>query len=122
MATIFTNAKEESIAVAFTIASSGNTSDAINLKSYSILGVHIPGSWTTADIVLLTSFDQGVTYVPVCAASDAAEVAFKAAAGKYVQFATPLQGLKYVKVQSGPTSAKVTQSAERTVYLIVKEL
>jgi len=103
------------------IASGSSLSAAIPLDRRPVLRILIPSGWTTASITFLGSYN-GADYFDITdEAGDEVELA--AAASKMLQIANPDNwgGIPYLKIRSGTSGTPVTQAADRTITLSVRD-
>lgn len=102
-----------------TIASGQSISSEIDLGSRAIiLGIIMPNVWTTASL----TFQAGETGdLKNLYDETGTEVTVSADASRVIRFKniTPWTGVRYLKVRSGTSSTPVTQTADRTLKLIV---
>ena len=100
-----------------TIANNAALSDAVTIDKSLLLGLVLPGTWTTADLTLQASAD-GTTFGNVYD-SAGTEVTIKAAASRYVTLnPADFVGMQAIKLRSGTSGSPVTQTAERTITVI----
>lgn len=102
-----------------TISNGASLSGAIDLAGKTLLGIHMPSAWTTANLTFSVSED-GVTYDDLYD-NVGTEKTIIAAASRYI-FTTPadLVGIRFVKVRSGTASVPVNQGAARAITLVTK--
>ncbi len=103
------------------IASGSSLSAAIPLDRRPVLRLLIPSGWTTASVTLQGSLD-GTNYYDLLA-EDGNAITLSASAGKFIQISNPddWAGYKYLKVRSGTSGSPVTQAADRTITLTVRD-
>ena len=105
-----------------TIAASGSLSSAVNLGGGTLAGVIMPSAWTTANITLVGSPD-GVTYYDLYDIYGS-EITIVGTAWKLIPTGDVVSYLpiSHLKIRSGTGASAVTQSAERIVGLIVRNI
>lgn len=103
-----------------TILSGASVSDDLgDVTGLTLVGLYIPGSWTTAAISFQASLDGGSTWVNVFARNDSGDLVFSSGtvgAGGCVLLASPLAGFQLVghlRVRSGTTATPVNQGGDR---------
>ena|SRR5438105_12074245 len=106
------------------IAISTSLSPSVYLDKGILVAIHMPSAWDTGNLTFQGSNDN-VTFDNVY--TDAGtEFAITAAASRYIIItstaANNLSGLMYIKVRSGTSGTPVTQTAARTIYLIVEDV
>lgn len=112
--------------ITVTIANGGTTSAAVNLQGKALRGIHMPGTWTAADITFTASPTETGTYNAVHYSTGEAATAIAAVTVK-----TPVAS-RYIPMTShaavalvSPGWLKVVSSAsqggDRTLYLEVVE-
>lgn len=104
-----------------TIALNGSLSAAINLGGYRVAAIVMPAAWDTAAITFQGSHD-GSTFQDVY--NDAGtELSLTTAASRNVALradaAAALRPFGIIKVRSGTAGSPVTQTAARTLTLIL---
>lgn len=103
------------------IASGSSLSSAVSLDRRPLLRVLIPAGWTTANITMQGSVD-GTNYYDLLDEAGSA-ISLAATAGKFIQISSPEDwaGFKYLKVRSGTSGSPVTQAADRTITITVRD-
>lgn len=84
----------------FNIASSGTTSEAIDLGSLTLVGLITPATITGTAISFLASEDDGGTFVAVKGTDGVAISIVVAASGYYVIQPAVLSGIRFLKLVS----------------------
>lgn len=103
------------------IALNGNLSGAAELKGSALVGIVMPAAWDTANLTFQASYD-GTTYNNVYDSSGN-EVTVTAAASRFIQISPAAwSSVAYLKVRSGTSGTPVTQTAARTIKLVVREV
>lgn len=104
------------------IAESGSLSGEVDLEGYSISHIVMPAAWTAANITFAVSTTTGGTFVPLYDESGSEVTSVVAASGAYAQDANAgkLFGIRYIKLRSGTNASAVTQTAARTLTLLLK--
>lgn len=109
------------IAVA-TIAASASVSGEVDIGGATIVGIHMPADWDAANLTFQAAHETGGTYWDVY--DDAGtEVSVTAAADRAIGCdakALELSAWRYIKIRSGTTGTPVTQTAARTLVLVLK--
>lgn len=101
-----------------TILSAASLSAAVDLQNMKLVGLQMPSAWTTANLTFQGSFN-GTTFADVYD-SDGTEVTVTAAAARYIILdPATFAAFRKIKVRSGTTGSAVTQSADRTIQLVV---
>lgn len=98
-----------------TIANNASLSGAVELGSARLVGIEMPGAWTTAGITFQVSSD-GTNFSDLY--DDSTERTYAVAASRYV--AVPLDkwtGIRHIKVRSGTAGSPVNQGAARVIKL-----
>lgn len=113
---------EECETIAVTIpAGQSVSSAAINLAGKQHVALMMPAAWTAANIYYTAATTEAGTYQPVVA--DGIEVNEPTEAGKAVSVvgnALALAPLKFIKLCSGPSTARVAQAADRIIEVQIK--
>ena len=101
-----------------TSANNAALSDSVTIDKSLLLGLVLPGTWTTADLTLQASAD-GTTFGNVYDAAGT-EVTIKAAASRYVTLdPASFAGMKAIKLRSGTSGSPVNQDGERSITVVV---
>lgn len=108
----------ESVVAPFTIASGSALSDAQHIGIGNPSAIALPAI-DNAKITFQASVD-GTTWYDVYDATNA-EVEEPATTGQlYLDLPSALRGVEYLKLRTGTSSSPVSQSAERTIHVIIK--
>jgi hypothetical protein len=104
-----------------TIALNGNLSDAIDMRHFTMLIVHMPAAWTAASIGFKVSSSNGGTYQPLYDDDgDLVQIDSPAASATY-QANAEVAGAHWLKLWSQNGSGTNTaQAAARTLALDLK--
>jgi hypothetical protein len=111
-----------SIPVEVSIAESGSLSGEVDLRGYELDAVLMPAAWTAANLTFQAAEASGGTFRDVHD-DTGTEVTVTAAAARAIPIGTVtkrLNGLQFLKVRSGTSGSAVTQSAARTLTLMLK--
>jgi len=99
-----------------TIASSGTTSDEIDLSDSTLCGIIIPSAITGATMTVTASPTSGGTFSTVY--KDGADLSFTIAASKYVVMQpADFAGCKYIKLVSASS-----EGAERSITVVTRKM
>ena len=106
------------------IANGASLSPSVYLDKGVLSAIHMPAAWDTANLTFQGSNDN-FTFDSVY--NDAGtEFTITAVASRYIIVTTTntanLAGLMYIKVRSGTSGTPVTQTAARTLFLIVEDV
>ena len=103
-----------------TIAAGQSLSPQLDLGAYTLVGIHMPASWTAAGLSFQVSPDGGATWNEHYN-SAGTETVFTAASGQYIALDPTLwRGVFSLKVRSGTLATPVAQAAAATLTLIGK--
>jgi len=110
--------------VSAAIASGTSLSNAVNLGGLRLFGFIMPSGWTTAALTFLASFDNGSTYVTMESVYDGTEITYTVSPPGYYPLPNPqiFAAVTDMKVQSGPSSAPVNQTADRAIQLVLRSI
>ena len=107
-------------------ASEAVTDEYVDLHGLLLCGIHMPDTWTTANITFQGAPSQGAstgstdepdTFNDMYDASGT-EVTVTAAASRYINLdPASYAGARFLKIRSGTTGTPVNQAAARTVVL-----
>lgn len=101
-------------AITATIAASGDTSGAVQIRGLHLCGIQMPAAFTGTGVSFLASAD-GVTYQPAYD-SGGTLISATVAASRYIALnPAALAGIEYLKVKSNGTEA-----AERALVLMLR--
>lgn len=106
-----------------TIADGASLSGAVHVDGRSIVGIQMPGTWTSADLTFQVSAD-GATYGNVYTTAGVELTATNGSATSRYIVLDPLNflGANYIKVRSGTSGSAVNQSgAARALSVVVRE-
>jgi len=104
-----------------TIANGQSLSGAVNLSGFTLIGIDMPASWTTANLTLQASIDNS-TWDNVFD-SLGTEVTITAAASRFILLnPADFVSVRYLKVRSGTSGTPVNQGGARTITLIVRAI
>jgi hypothetical protein len=104
-----------------TIPSGQSLSGTVALLGRALVGIYMPAAWTTATITYQGSRD-GSTWLNVYT-SAGAEMNHTVDADRYVPLdVNDWVGLIYLRIRSGTSSVTVNQSADRVLYLAVRDV
>lgn len=105
--------------VPVTIANGASLAAFVDLDTKTLVGIHMPAAWDTANLTFQVSED-GVTYDNLYD-SAGIEKTITVAASRYISV-TPAEwvGVRFLKVRSGTSGTAVNQTAARTIQLITK--
>jgi len=107
---------------AASFAASGTQSGAVTLYGLQLVALQMPSAWNSADLTMLASAD-GSTYGDLYDETGT-EHTITAGTGAYSNFIylTPSDyaGIYYLKVRSGASGSAVTQTAARSITLVVR--
>lgn len=108
--------------ISVVIASGVALSGEIDLEGYGLMGIIMPGTWTTAGLSFEVSEASGGTFVDLFDDSNAEVVvaAIQAKAHGVELWQAALAPWRYIKFRSGTTGTPVNQVAERTIQLVLK--
>jgi hypothetical protein len=118
-----TSVTDENLTTKTVVIANGATglSGEVDLQGYKLVAIHMPATWVTANLTLLTAPTSGGTFnkvtvngtelvIPVsqgvCEVNDDAALAFAT--------------LRFLKFRSGTAATPVNQTADRTLTLILK--
>lgn len=102
-----------------TIANGQSLSGAVDLSSYTLVGLVMPAAWTAAAITFQGSVDN-VNFFDVCDQNAEINVG-AAAANKYILLSpATFVGLRYLKIQSGTNAVPVNQGQQTTITLVLR--
>jgi hypothetical protein len=112
---------EEVNFVEVTIASGESLSEAVDLgQGESLVGIQMPGTWTTADLTFAGSIDGGRTFGNIYDGNGTSEteVTVPADAGQVIRL-DPADWVlfRHLKVRSGTSGTPVAQGGDRTIRL-----
>ncbi len=100
------------------IAASASLSGAIDCEDTRISRIQIPSAWTTANITFQTSVD-GVTYADLYDSFGVEYVVTAAASREIILPLADFLGIRFLKIRSGTTGTPVTQSAARSLPIML---
>ncbi|MDR3474433.1 MAG: hypothetical protein P4M09_22520 [Devosia sp.] len=103
-----------------TIAAGQSLSNAIPLNRREIVGIVMPAGWDAADLTFRSSLDAGATWSEVYQDSGVAVQLIVGAGRRIAQDPGGWKGIDALQIRSGTTTAPVTQSAARSITLIVR--
>ncbi len=107
--------------VPFLITSGQSLSAAVDLAGKSIARIHMPTTWTGANLTFQASLDN-VTYRDVYN-PDGTEYVVQASAGRCIVLPVgDFFGLRYLKIRSGTASVAVAQGADRTLDTVTRSI
>lgn len=100
-----------------TIASGASLSEAVDLKGHTLVGILMPGTWSTADLTLQAS-DDGSTFGNVY--DDAGtEMEIAAEASIFIRLdPAKTAPFSHVKVRSGTSGTPANQGGDRVLTLV----
>ncbi len=104
------------------IAAAGTQSGAVTLYGLQLVALQMPASWNSADMTVLASVDDS-TYGEMYSKSG---VAYSITAGtgalnNFIYLSpADFAGVYYLKIRSGSPGSAVTQTAARTISLVVR--
>ena len=96
-----------------------STSDGFEMENYSQGIIHVPDTWTAADIGFQIAFAANGIYLPLFDVAGNLEV-FTPAVDRSYAFPSSLEGAKYVKLWSNSAGTDVAQAADRVIGLDFK--
>jgi hypothetical protein len=106
-----------------TIAASASVSGEFDLEAYKLVGIIMPSAWTAANLTFQAAPVSGGTFADMY--DDAGdEVTVTAAASRAIgadYIAGALAAFRVLKIRSGTSATPVTQAAERTITLVLKQ-
>lgn len=106
------------------IANGSSTSIEIDITDRVLVAVEVPAAWTAATIAITAaqkSTADGGVYVPVFDAAGT-ELEITVAASRVVVIAPDAsRSLRWIKLRSGPSSARVAQGADRVLDICTIE-
>lgn len=104
------------------IAAAGTQSGAVTLYGLQLVALQMPASWNSADMTVLASVD-GTTYGELNNSNGAAYniTAGTGALNNFIYLSpADFAGVYYLKIRSGAPGSAVTQTAARTISLVVR--
>lgn len=108
--------------VTATIPSGQSLSGKVDLGQPTLLGLLLPAAWDAAKVSFAVSPDD-VTYGPLfTVAGEYASAAAQAAGDFLAVDPSAFYGARFLKVRSGTSGTPVTQTADRTLTLIVRSV
>lgn len=112
------------VPVKVTIANGTSLSPEVDLQGARLVGVNMPGGWTTAALTFQTAVNpDSLTAAVWQDLYDEAGVVLtvQAAASRNVVISNPalLIGARRIKIRSGTPAAAVNQAADRDLYLML---
>lgn len=104
-----------------TIANNQSLSPTVDLSGWTLVGIGMPATWTTAGLTLQASTNNS-TWKDVYDATGT-EVTIQADASQFILL-NPQNyfGLRYLKIRSGTSGTPVNQGAARTITLILRAI
>lgn len=102
-----------------TIALDGNLSAEVDLGGYTLAAISMPAAWDAANLTFQAATATGGTFQNVYD-SAGNELTVTAAASYVITDIPELAPLRFIKIRSGTSSSPVTQTAARTITLILK--
>ena len=115
-----TDFTDHTIAVPVVIANGAAISAAIDLGGCTLVGIHMPAAWTTANLTFSASEDSVAAYDSIYDASGT-EKTVTAAASRFIHLtASDWIGFKNIKIRSGNAGSPVNQGAARTIVLLLR--
>lgn len=100
-----------------TIANGASASGVIDLTDLVLIAIEMPSAWTAATIAFEASQTVDGTFVPVYDAAGT-ELEVTTAASRVVLLPPEAtRAFRFVKLRSGPSSARVTQGAARALNI-----
>lgn len=111
--------------ITVTIANGASLSSAAYLRDYTLVGIIMPDSWTTANLTLQAAFDvpsaSSPTYNNVYT-TNGTEYTVTAAASRFIAISPlDLAQVEFLKVRSGTSGTPVNQAAARSIQLVIQE-
>jgi hypothetical protein len=103
-----------------TIANGAALSDAIDMRRYSFLVVHMPAAWTAASIGFQVSDSLGGTYDPLYDDDGNLLEITSPAVDKAYTAPAAVAAAHFLKIWSETSGSGVNQGAERSLILEVK--
>jgi hypothetical protein len=95
------------------------SSEFIDLKGLSLVGLLMPAAWTAATMTLVMSHDAATSYNVFD--GDGTEVELTVSAGQYIKLSpSDFAGIHFLKLRSGTASAPVNQGAARSIILAAR--
>jgi len=100
-----------------TIAYAASLSGVIDLGKLTLVGIHMPALWTTANLTFQVSED-GITYDNLFDRFGT-EVNYSGAAARFIPIPpSDWISIRFVKIRSGMSAVPVNQGAARSVILV----
>lgn len=104
-----------------TIANGQSLSGAVNLSGFTLIGIDLPATWTTANLTLQASIDNS-TWDNVFD-STGTEVTISAAASRFILLnPADFVAIRYLRLRSGTSGTPVNQGGARTITLVVRAI
>lgn len=105
--------------VEVTIASGSSLTDVINLGGNILAGVHMPASWTAANLTLQACDTADGTFLDIYD-EDGIELTLTAAASRAISVdSRNTLPWRFIKIRSGTAASAVNQTADRTLKIEV---
>ena len=105
-----------------TIAISTSVSNEIDLSNHRMMTIFMPAPWDAANLTFQVATAPGGTYQDLYD-DGGTEVNVVAAASRAIGVdlhAGPLASARFIKIRSGTTATPVTQTAARSIVLVIK--
>ena len=103
-----------------TIASAAALSEAFNIKNFALGLLHMPATWTTADIGFYVSSSVGGTFLPLYNEDGGLLVVSGPEASKAYVLPARVSAALYIKLWSNLAGADENQGAERSIIVDLK--
>lgn len=94
-------------------------SDNVDMGSYRLVGLSIPGTFEPTTVSFMASFD-GSTWMPIFDATGTEVTATVSTNRRVVLNPANFYGVKWVRVRGGTSGSPTTVAADRTVRLIAE--
>ena len=107
----------------FTIANGASLSDSQQIDEAMLVGLKLPGTWTTANLTLQAAGEDAESTFCNVYEQDGTEVEINAAASRYVALEpVKFAGMKHIKIRSGTSGTPVNQGGARSIvaYLMTE--
>lgn len=104
----------------FFIAAGRSLSAGVAIGAQRVVGLSMPAVWDAAVVTVQASLDDGANFAEsLDSAGNPVQIA--AGAGQFIALTTELwSAVNFLKLRSGTAAVPVTQSADRTLQLIVR--
>lgn len=103
-----------------TIANGASLSNALLINEAMLVGIIMPGTWTTANLTLQGAGENDESTFNNVYDKDGTEVTINAAASRYITLEpAKFAGIKQLKIRSGTSGSAVNQGGARSIVAVL---